>query len=231
MPDKPMNQQFGTLSETEALRRRIKELEADLAEFRQFRQQFEEDYAFRKVVIERAAEGICVCHAIAEHPYVRFTLWNSQMEQITGYTMDQINHAGWYQTMYPDPELQEQARQRMMKMRDGDDLWYERWEITRADGQKRMLGISTSIISTHDDQVHVLALMQDVTDEERHRRQLETRVATLEGLLPICTSCKKIRDDKDGWHAVEVYITEHSDAEFTHSICPACKKELYPNFK
>ncbi len=55
-----------------------------------------------------------------------------------------------------------------------------------------------------------------------------TKVKTLSGFLPICASCKKIRDDKGYWKQIESYISEHSDAEFSHSICPDCLKKLYP---
>jgi CheY-like chemotaxis protein len=54
------------------------------------------------------------------------------------------------------------------------------------------------------------------------------KVKVLSGLLPICASCKDIRDDKGYWKQVEVYIRDHSEAEFTHSICPDCTKRLYP---
>ena len=52
-------------------------------------------------------------------------------------------------------------------------------------------------------------------------------IKTLKGLLPICASCKKIRDDKGYWNQIESYIRNHSEAEFTHSICPECSKKLY----
>ncbi len=55
-------------------------------------------------------------------------------------------------------------------------------------------------------------------------------VKTLSGLLPICSSCKKIRDDKGYWNQIESYISEHSEAEFSHGICPECAKKLYPEF-
>jgi YesN/AraC family two-component response regulator len=54
-------------------------------------------------------------------------------------------------------------------------------------------------------------------------------VKTLSGLLPICSSCKKIRNDDGYWKQIEGYIAEHSDAVFTHGICPDCLKKLYPN--
>lgn len=56
------------------------------------------------------------------------------------------------------------------------------------------------------------------------------RVKTLSGMLPICAGCKKIRDDKGYWEGVERYIQKHSDATFTHSLCPACIRKLYPDF-
>jgi len=56
-------------------------------------------------------------------------------------------------------------------------------------------------------------------------------VRTLGGLIPICASCKKIRDDKGYWEQIEVYIRDHSDAQFSHSLCPGCVKELYPDLE
>ena len=56
------------------------------------------------------------------------------------------------------------------------------------------------------------------------------KVKTLSGFLPICASCKKIRDDKGYWNQIEAYISEHSEAEFSHGICPECTKKLYPDF-
>jgi response regulator RpfG family c-di-GMP phosphodiesterase len=53
-------------------------------------------------------------------------------------------------------------------------------------------------------------------------------IKTLSGLLPICASCKKIRDDQGYWTQLESYISKHSGAEFTHGCCPDCMKKLYP---
>ncbi len=56
----------------------------------------------------------------------------------------------------------------------------------------------------------------------------EARV--LSGILPICTNCKKIRDEEGNWEQVEVYIKDRSEADFSHGICPECAKKLYPEF-
>ena len=58
-----------------------------------------------------------------------------------------------------------------------------------------------------------------------------TRVKTLNGLLPICASCKKIRNDGGYWEQVETYIRSRSNAEFTHGICPDCVRLLYPQYQ
>lgn len=66
---------------------------------------------------------------------------------------------------------------------------------------------------------------------EKHHTELSAAMANvklLSGLLPICASCKKIRDDQGYWNHVEMYVKEHSMAEFTHGICPECAEILYP---
>ena len=68
---------------------------------------------------------------------------------------------------------------------------------------------------------------------EEERIQLRTaldEVRTLRGIIPICANCKQIRDDKGFWNEVEKYVCEHTNAEFSHGICPKCMKELYPKF-
>jgi len=86
----------------------------------------------------------------------------------------------------------------------------------------------------------ISAVARDITERKRAEaerekllRELQDAVAqikTLSGLLPICASCKKIRDDGGYWHQVEVYIQRHSHAAFTHGFCPDCIKRLYPDY-
>jgi len=59
-------------------------------------------------------------------------------------------------------------------------------------------------------------------------RQALDQVKTLRGILPICAACKKIRDDQGYWRQVEVYVRDHTEAEFSHGLCPDCIKRLYP---
>lgn len=56
------------------------------------------------------------------------------------------------------------------------------------------------------------------------------KVKTLSGMLPICAACKNIRDDEGYWHQIESYISEHSETEFSHGLCPDCMKRLFPTY-
>jgi PAS domain S-box-containing protein len=73
--------------------------------------------------------------------------------------------------------------------------------------------------------------LAEVALKKEHDKLLKAlkEIKTLTGLLPICASCKKIRDDKGYWNQIEGYIQQHSDAQFSHAICPACAKKLYPD--
>lgn len=78
-----------------------------------------------------------------------------------------------------------------------------------------------------------LARRQAEAEQARLVVELQAALAsikTLRGLIPICASCKKIRDDHGYWTQVEVYIRDHSEAEFSHGICPGCMKKLYPEY-
>lgn len=72
-------------------------------------------------------------------------------------------------------------------------------------------------------EAHFKLAMQTKILQEKNKE-----IRTLRGMLPICSNCKKIRDDEGYWHRLETYIKSHSDVNFTHSICPECAKELYP---
>ncbi len=170
-------------SQLEAAQQQIRALEDQLAQQQKIIQAQREDHSFREGVIERASEGVCVCHDVSTYPFVKFTVWNQRMTEITGYTMEEINKLGWYQSVYPDPEVQERARERMQRMREGNDLCFERWEITRADGEKRLIAISTSILTAKDGSVHVLGLMHDFTNEER--LQFEAMLARIDDLTQV----------------------------------------------
>jgi hypothetical protein len=78
-----------------------------------------------------------------------------------------------------------------------------------------------------------LELARSERELDRRNKALSSalsEIRSLRGILPICASCKSIRDDQGYWHQVESYLLDHSEIEFSHGICPECKKRLYPEF-
>ena len=87
----------------------------------------------------------------------------------------------------------------------------------------------------------VIGIFEDITerklvekDRERLIRELKealSKIKTLSGLIPICASCRRVRDDKGYWSQIEAYIRDHSEADFSHGLCPDCAKNLYAELK
>jgi len=116
----------------------------------------------------------------------------------------------------------------------------EEFVVMRKDGTRFYVEVSSS--NVRNEKGHVVGGMASFVDITRRKqteteredliRSLQTALATiktLRGLVPICASCKKIRDDRGFWHQVEEYLRDHSHAEFSHGICPDCAKRLYPD--
>ncbi|MBI5572503.1 MAG: PAS domain-containing protein [Desulfomonile tiedjei] len=124
-------------------------------------------------------------------------------------------------------------------------LWVMRKDITDRKESEEMLRTARDKLEERVTERTAELLMAneklqlEVAERQKAERELAklvkelkdalAQVRTLKGLLPICASCKKIRDDHGYWTQVEVYVCEHSEAEFTHSICPDCLKKLYPS--
>ena len=96
------------------------------------------------------------------------------------------------------------------------------------------------MVDDHGEIVGAVFGSRDVTKQKEIERERESliqelqkalaEVKTLSGFLPICSHCKKIRDDQGYWQQLETYISQRSEAQFSHSLCPECLKELYPEF-
>ena len=157
----------------EELEKRVTLLEKEVAEKANLEKTFHEVVSMFRDIFEKAADGICVCHNIPDEPYVRFTHWNPRMTEITGYSMEEINKLGWYQTMYPDPKVQKRAIERMTKMREGDDIQSEEWVITTKSGEKKPLSISTSIVKKEDGKIHVIAIIRNIAQRKKAEAALK----------------------------------------------------------
>ena len=118
--------------------------------------------------------------------------------------------------------------------------YYEHPIITKA-GNERLLAFHNTILTDEEGVVNgILSSGDDITDRKLLEVEREKLIAkltnavneikTLQGIIPICSYCKNIRDEKGLWNKLEAYIHNHSDAEFSHSLCPKCAKEHYPEF-
>ncbi len=111
--------------------------------------------AICRAIIEQAAEGLCIYHEIPGYPYFEFTVWNERMEEITGFTLDEINRLDWWQSV-------------IGQMPTGER------EITRNDGQKRIISISSGFIDIGEKPASVLAMVYDITERKQTDEALHT---------------------------------------------------------
>ena len=84
------------------------------------------------------------------------------------------------------------------------------------------------LIETHLEMIYMNAVLGD---KNKRLTDYLMELQALRGIVPICSNCKSIRDKENNWHPIEHYLIRHPQADFSHSICPACKKKLFPEFE
>lgn len=157
--------------------------------------------------------------------------WNKAAERIFGYTADEIiGHS--IAILYP-VDRRDELIDTMERIRQGRRVGLYETVRLRKDGQFIPASVTVSPMLDHRGKVvGASAITRDITlrknDEADRFKLIEElteslkQVKTLNGLLPICASCKRIRDDQGYWQQVETYIAGHTNADFTHGICPDC---------
>jgi len=148
---------------------------------------------------------------------------NSKYCDIVGYREEDLEKMTFQEISHPD-DLQVDL-DKMQQLREGKikDFAIEK-RFLHKDGSVIWVNLTLSPMWKAEEQLtQHITVIEDITE----RKIIEAKVKTLSGLLPICASCKKIRDDKGYWNQIESYVSEHSSAEFSHGLCPACSDELY----
>ncbi len=173
----------------------------------------------------------------------RFTYVSPSVERLRGFTVEEVIAQPLEEVVAPasrsmarevlpawiaaylagDPAAKTQTHEVEQMCRDGSTVWTE---------------IVSTLLGDRPDNLQILGVTRNITarrqaEAERERliaelQQALAQVKRLSGLLPICASCKKIRDDRGYWQQVEVYLRSRAEVEFSHSICPDCKTRLYP---
>ena len=160
--------------------------------------------------------------------------WNTAAERIFGYRADEIIGRS-IAILFP-LERRDELLDIMSSIRRGEVVGFHETERLRKDGSVMPVSLNISPIKNSEGKiVGASGIARDITRQKRaeeERQQLIKKlsdtlrqVKALNGLLPICASCKRIRDDKGYWQQVETYISSHSNASFTHGICPECVKK------
>ncbi|MDB6022286.1 MAG: putative sensor protein [Pedosphaera sp.] len=165
--------------------------------------------------------------------------WNAGAEAMYGYTAEEVK--GRSISILIPAYRPEELQGIYEKIRQGEHI--ERYETVRVRKDGKVLDISLSLSPIKDEGGKVIGVSAIERDITARKREEEVRlkliqeltdalgnIKTLTGLLPICASCKKIRDDGGYWQKVESYISAHTGAEFTHGICPDCLRQLYPEY-
>ncbi len=171
-----------------------------------------QENAFRQQIIENMVEGLCVCHQLEEFPFINFTLWNRQMQVITGYTQEEINHFGWVDCFMPYADPYEYVSTHVARLQQGEQLIAKEKEIQRKDGQHRTISLSSSILPSNSKDLTILILLQDITDRKQNEASARLLSAVVES-----TDDAIFTTNLDGiitsWNSGAVSLFGYSEAE------------------
>ncbi len=189
------------------------------------------------LVLEGSQLGFWDWNAVTNEVYFSHT-W----KEMLGYTEDEVGNdlSEWDKRVHPDDK--EAVYADLNAHLEGKTPFYENeHRVLCKDGSYKWILDRGQVMSRTEDgkPLRVTGTHADITEKkeielekQRLTQELQTAlndVKILSGLLPICSSCKNVRDDNGYWNKIETYISRHSDADFSHGICPDCAKKLYPD--
>jgi PAS domain S-box-containing protein len=197
------------------------------------RRQAEEKLRQLSTAVEQSPASIVITNPAGNIEYV-----NPKFVQVTGYTSAEA--LGKNPRILKSGEKSPEAYRELWETISAGKEWNGEFHNKTKNGELYWEIASISPIRDPAGRVtHYVAVKEDITarkqtEAERDKliqdlQEALANIKSLSGLLPICASCKKIRDDQGYWSQVESYIQKHSDATFTHGICPDCIKKLYPD--
>jgi PAS domain S-box-containing protein len=183
--------------------------------------------------VEQSPASIVITDCAGNIEYV-----NPKFIQVTGYTLAEA--LGKNPRILKSGEMSPEAYVVLWQTITAGKEWSGEFHNKKKNGELYWESASISPIRDLAGRVtHYVAVKEDITARKQTEAERDilihdlqealANVKSLSGLLPICASCKKIRDDKGYWSQVESYIQKHSDATFTHGMCPECLKKWYPD--
>ena len=196
------------------LTERLKETEMLISRETEKRKAAEEKLRQTRETFKRALKEMPVI-IFASDDDGSLVFFNREFEQVSGYDA---------RDMAADPEMLQSFFQVDKNDVPAEPETSGEWSFHSKDGSEK--SVYWSHVSEYPPMLGWKSWKVGVDISELKATQAKVKV--LNGLLPICANCKKIRDDTGYWNKIEAYIHDHSEADFTHGICPTCARKLYP---
>ena len=173
---------------------------------------------------------------------------NQANETILGYPLNEFINTTAFDIIHP--EDREIIGNDMLSLQEDSQLPSRDIRLLKKDGMYVDVEVRGFVVEL-DNKKHIGAIIRDISDRKKSEKELESyrgnleklveertkdlqmaldELKVLKGIFPICSFCKKIRDDEGYWNQVEEYISKHSEATFSHGLCPVCAEKHYPDF-
>jgi len=213
----------------EELEKRVLELEKIEFELKKTEIFLKDEINWRRLLIEESRDAIVVLDQNAKVYEA-----NNRFADMLGYSKEEV-----YQLHAWDWDANFKKEQILELAKTVDDVGHHfETQHRRKDGRIIDVELSNNG-AVYRGQKLIFCICRDISDRksaEKERKEIIKRlreslaeIKTLRGILPLCSFCKKIRDDKGYWEQVDIYINKYSEANISHSICPGCLKKHYPD--
>jgi PAS domain S-box-containing protein len=213
----------------EELKHRVADLEGIEVRLKNTEKLLNDEVSWRRLLIEESRDGIVVLDQDA-----KVCDANRQFAEMLGYSREEVHqlHAWDWDVHYSRGEILELAK-------SVDDVGH-RFETQHRRKDGRIIDVELSNNGAfYRGRKLILCICRDISDRRKAEAEREelieqlraslAEIKTLRGILPLCSFCKKIRDDQGYWEQVDVYIDKHSEADISHGICPECLRAHYPD--
>lgn len=213
----------------EELEKRVLDLEKNRNELKIIEESLRDKISWQHILIEESRDGIVILDSNGKVYEA-----NKRYADMLGYSMEEVHqlHVWDWDTLF--------TKEQLVKMIQTIDDSGDHFETChrRKDGTLIDVELSNNG-AVYRGQKLIFCVCRDITDRKKAAKEREklirklkealAEIKTLRGIIPLCSFCNKVRDDKGYWEQVDIYINKNSEADISHSICPECVKKHYPD--